>query len=79
MSIDASTFPMVLAFAAPFFVLCVALEWWAVRSGKVSGRYDIKDAWTSMLMGLLLLEAPRRAPCSLVLDCACCSSQQSAL
>jgi len=52
MPIDAPSFPMVLAFAAPFFVLTVALEWWGVRRGKLAGTYETKDALTSMLMGL---------------------------
>ena len=52
MPIDAPSFPMVLAFAAPFFVLTVALEWWGVRRGKLAGSYETKDALTSMLMGL---------------------------
>ena len=43
---------MVLAYAAPFFVLSVALEWWLVRKGKLAGTYETKDALTSMLMGL---------------------------
>ena len=51
MPIDASSFPMVLAYAAPFFVLSVALEWWLVRKGKLAGTYETKDALTSMLMG----------------------------
>ena len=42
---------MVLAYAAPFFVLSVALEWWLVRKGKLAGTYETKDALTSMLMG----------------------------
>jgi sterol desaturase/sphingolipid hydroxylase (fatty acid hydroxylase superfamily) len=46
------TFPMVLAWAAPFFVLTVALEWWFVRRGRIAGRYEWRDAFTSMTMGL---------------------------
>ena len=42
---------MVLAYAAPFFVLSVALEWWLVRKGKLAGTYETKDALTSILMG----------------------------
>lgn len=45
-------FPMVLALAVPFFVITIALEWWFVRRGKLAGRYETKDALTSMLMGL---------------------------
>ena len=43
---------MVLAYAAPFFVLSVALEWWLVRKDKLRGSYETKDALTSMTMGL---------------------------
>ena len=51
MPIETPSFPMVLAYAAPFFVLSVALEWWLVRKGKLAGTYETKDALTSMLMG----------------------------
>ena len=51
MPIDAPTFPMILAFAAPLFVLTIAIEWWLVRKGKLAGTYETKDALTSMLMG----------------------------
>ena len=37
--------------AAPAFALLVALEWWAVKAGKARGRYETKDALTSLLMG----------------------------
>lgn len=40
------------ALFAPFFVLSVALEWWAVKSGRATGRYETVDAITSMTMGL---------------------------
>lgn len=44
-------FPSPTIFAIPIFILSVALEWWAVKSGRVRGRYETKDAVTSMLMG----------------------------
>ena len=46
------TFPMVLAWAVPFFVGTLALEWWLVARGRVAGRYEWRDALTSMTMGL---------------------------
>jgi len=46
------SFPMILAWAAPFFVVTVALEWWLVARGKLGGRYEWRDAVTSMTMGL---------------------------
>lgn len=45
-------FPKILQYAAPFFALSVALEWWLVRRKTVNGRYEAKDAWTSMTMGV---------------------------
>lgn len=46
------SFPLILAWAAPFFVVTVALEWWLVARGRVGGRYEWRDAFTSMTMGL---------------------------
>lgn len=46
------SFPDVLAWAVPFFILTVALEWVLVRRGRVQGRYEWRDAITSMAMGL---------------------------
>lgn len=46
------SFPDVLAWAVPFFVLTVALEWMLVRRGRAQGRYEWRDAITSMTMGL---------------------------
>jgi len=45
-------FVAVLTWAAPFFVLSVALEWFFVSRKKVGGRYETKDAFASMTMGL---------------------------
>ena len=42
--------PTVLAI--PFFILTVALEWWAVKTGRANGRYETKDAIVSLVMGL---------------------------
>lgn len=46
------SFPDVLAWAVPFFVITVALEWVLVRRGQAQGRYEWRDAVTSMTMGL---------------------------
>lgn len=51
MPADAPTFPMILAWAVPFFAVTVLLEWWFVSRGTLKGRYETKDALTSMLMG----------------------------
>ncbi|GAB5457415.1 MAG: sterol desaturase family protein [Henriciella sp.] len=44
-------FPPITTWFAPIFALSVALEWWAVKTGRASGRYESKDAITSMVMG----------------------------
>ena len=45
-------FPIVLAWAAPFFVVAVALEWFFVNRKALEGQYEAKDAFASMTMGL---------------------------
>lgn len=45
------TFPMLLAIAAPAFVILLAIEWVLVSRKKLNGRYEAKDAVTSMTMG----------------------------
>ena len=49
---DFMPLPEVTTLAAPFFVLSVALEWWAVKTGRATGRYETKDAFASMAMGV---------------------------
>jgi sterol desaturase/sphingolipid hydroxylase (fatty acid hydroxylase superfamily) len=49
---DFNPLPAVTTFAAPIFIASVALEWWAVKSGRARGRYETKDALASMTMGL---------------------------
>lgn len=44
--------PSPTTIAAPAFVLSVIWEWWAVRTGRAGGRYETKDALTSMSMGI---------------------------
>lgn len=44
-------FPSPTTLAAPAFVLAVIWEWWAVRTGRAHGRYETKDAITSLAMG----------------------------
>lgn len=46
------SFPMILAWAAPLFVICVALEWLFVHQKKWAGRYETRDAFASMTMGV---------------------------
>ena len=38
--------------AIPFFLVTFILEWWAVKAGRAKGRYETKDALTSLAMGL---------------------------
>jgi len=52
MPVDNVIFPMILVWAAPVFGFTVAVEWWLVRKGRLAGRYETKDALTSMLMGV---------------------------
>src|SRR3990167_2776868 len=49
---DFMPLPQVTTIAAPFFVLSVALEWWAVKTGRATGRYETKDAFASIAMGV---------------------------
>lgn len=37
--------------AIPLFIISVTWEWWAVKTNRAKGRYETKDALTSMLMG----------------------------
>jgi len=46
------SFPDVLAWAVPFFLLTVVLEWVLVARGRAAGRYEWRDAITSMTMGV---------------------------
>jgi sterol desaturase/sphingolipid hydroxylase (fatty acid hydroxylase superfamily) len=45
-------FPSPTTLAIPVFILSVAWEWWAVKTGRAAGRYDTKDAIVSLAMGL---------------------------
>lgn len=45
-------FPPVLLYASLFFGLAVAVEWFFVHRKTVGGRYETKDALTSMFMGV---------------------------
>jgi sterol desaturase/sphingolipid hydroxylase (fatty acid hydroxylase superfamily) len=45
-------FPSPTQLAIPVFIISVALEWWAVKTGRAAGRYETKDALISMVMGL---------------------------
>jgi sterol desaturase/sphingolipid hydroxylase (fatty acid hydroxylase superfamily) len=48
---DFQAFPSVTTFAAPLFLLAIAWEWWAVKSGRANGQYETRDAMASMAMG----------------------------
>lgn len=47
---DALLKPTVIAI--PFFLVTFILEWWAVMTNRAKGRYETKDALTSLAMGL---------------------------
>ncbi len=51
MSDPTVTFPMVLLWAAPIFVLLLIAEWGFVAKGKIKGHYERKDTLTSMALG----------------------------
>jgi len=42
----------ILSAAGPFFFGFVLLEWLGIKYGKLGGRYEPKDAWASMAMGM---------------------------
>ncbi len=50
--IDISHLPAVTTLAAPIFIVAVAWEWWAVKTGRANGAYETKDAISSLTMGL---------------------------
>ena len=52
MKYNVPDFPMVLAVAAPAFVILMAIEWALVSRKKVLGTYETKDAFTSLIMGM---------------------------
>ena len=44
-------------YAAPFFLLAIALEWWVLRRMRMAGRDvlgydDVRDTWASLAMGV---------------------------
>ena len=45
-------FPSPTTLAIPLFVITVIAEWVAVKTGRARGRYETKDAITSLAMGL---------------------------
>ncbi len=45
-------FPMILVFAGPVFIGSIVLEWFFISRKRLSGRYEKKDAFASMAMGL---------------------------
>lgn len=46
------SFPPILMWAAPFFVLAIAFEWYFVKRERFSGTYQLREAFASMSMGL---------------------------
>ncbi|WP_084395582.1 sterol desaturase family protein [Henriciella aquimarina] len=43
--------PVLGMIATPIVLAAIATEWWAVRQGRIHGRYNTKDALTSLTMG----------------------------
>ena len=48
---DMPVFPDPTLLAIPLFLGTVAWEWWAVKTGRAKGRYETRDAITSLIMG----------------------------
>ncbi|MEP1229242.1 MAG: sterol desaturase family protein [Litorimonas sp.] len=46
------TFPLVLLWAAPVFALTLSIEWVLVSAGILKGRYERKDAISSIALGI---------------------------
>jgi len=51
MEFEVPNYPMVLAVAAPLFLVLLGIEWALVSRAKLGGRYETKDAFTSVAMG----------------------------
>ncbi|MEP3888990.1 MAG: sterol desaturase family protein [Hellea sp.] len=51
MEYDVPNYPMVLAVAAPAFLILLGIEWVLVARKRLNGTYDRKDAFTSVAMG----------------------------
>jgi len=51
MEFDVPNYPMVLAVAAPAFLLLLGIEWFLISRKRLGGHYDRKDAITSIAMG----------------------------
>ena len=45
-------FPSPTVYAIPFFLITIILEWFMVKMNRAKGRYETKDALTSIAMGL---------------------------
>ena len=51
MEFEVPNYPMVLAVAAPAFLVLLGIEWFLVSRRRIGGHYDRKDAFTSVMMG----------------------------
>ena len=51
MEFDVPNYPMVLAVAAPVFLVLLCIEWFLVSRRRIGGQYERKDAYTSVAMG----------------------------
>ena len=51
MEFEAPNYPMVLAVAAPAFLVLLGIEWFLISRRRIGGHYDRKDAFTSVMMG----------------------------
>jgi len=46
MEFEAPNYPMVLAVAAPAFLVLLGIEWFLISRRRIGGHYDRKDAFT---------------------------------
>lgn len=51
MKLEMPVFPDPTLVAIPLFLATVTWEWWAVKTRRAKGRYETKDAITSLIMG----------------------------
>jgi len=51
MEFEVPNYPMVLAVAAPAFLVLLGIEWFLVSRKRIGGQYERKDAITSVTMG----------------------------
>ena len=49
---DDVQFPMVTTLFIPFFITAILIEIWLIRTKRIKGAYETRDAFTSLVMGV---------------------------